>query len=156
MSVLVLTPRNIRVDPSLQIVYHPSESKATKSGFYTKSSNTSFSQRITVHNTKPSPISGVTIIDQIPVSDDSQVSVVLKNPRLTFPGESKTVPSFLVEDGVTAYWHDSGDTGDIVSLGKDGKLKWVCSLAPQKKLNLLLQWEVSFPSQTVVTGLDTR
>lgn len=90
------------------------------------------------------------------------MSVALKSPRLSLPGsvslpgEAKTVPSVVVEDGVTAFWHDPSDTGDIAALGKDGKLKWVCSLASQKKLNLLLQWEVSFPAQTVVIGLNDQ
>ncbi|KDR71858.1 hypothetical protein GALMADRAFT_126825 [Galerina marginata CBS 339.88] len=149
-------------DQSIRIVYQPRESKASKSGFYSKASNTTYSQRITIHNTKPATVNELIIIDQIPVSEDSQISVVLKAPRLTFPelgtlaGEPKVPPLVSVEDGVKAVWHDSSDTGDISALGKDGKLKWICSLPSQKKLNLLLQWEVSFPAQTVVVGLNTR
>ncbi|KAF8901316.1 hypothetical protein CPB84DRAFT_1679836 [Gymnopilus junonius] len=146
------------IDPSIRIVYHARDAKAAKSGFYTKSSNITYSQRITIHNSKPAAISELTIIDQIPVSEDSQVAVTLKSPRLalpnSLPGEAKTTPSSVVEAGVTASWYDSNNSGDIAALGKDGKLKWVCALASQKKLNLLLQWEVSFPAQTVVLGLN--
>jgi len=102
----------------------------------------------------------ITIMDHIPVSDDIQVSVVLKSPRLALPnaeddpgGPSTIAPSVEVQTGVVASWQDSGESDDGHSLGKDGKLKWVCSIPAKSKLNLLLQWEVSAPAQAVVVNL---
>ncbi|KAF8970886.1 hypothetical protein BDZ97DRAFT_1407768 [Flammula alnicola] len=148
------------MDQSIRIVYHPRVSKASTSGFYSKTSNVVFSQRITVYNKKTSTVNDLVIIDQVPVSADAQIlSVALKSPELAMPEASATgdimAPSpAKVENEVTAQWCDSGTEGDLESLGKDGKMKWVCSVAPQKKLNLLLQWEVSSPSQAVVVGLN--
>jgi len=148
------------LDQSIRIAYHPCDSKKFESGFYTKTTNTNFSQRITVHNSKDLDVQEVTIMDHIPVSEDTQVSVVLKSPSLTLPNAeddsgapSTVVPSVKVQIGVVARWQDSGNSGDMRSLGKDGKLEWVCSIPAKSKVNLLLQWEVSAPAQAVVLNL---
>ncbi|KAF8958010.1 hypothetical protein BDZ97DRAFT_1924037 [Flammula alnicola] len=44
------------LDPSIRVAYHPREKKAAQSGFYTKTRNESFTQRITLFNTNPAPL----------------------------------------------------------------------------------------------------
>ncbi|CAA7263841.1 unnamed protein product [Cyclocybe aegerita] len=144
------------LDQAIRIVYHPRESKASKSGFYTKTSNTLVSQRVTVHNTRLRSVPELNIIDQIPVAEDSQIAVTLKKPALALPSQdpvNQIEPIVRVEEGVSACWYDAEDSGNIAALGKDGKLKWVCSVPAQQKVNLVLQWEVSVPSEATILGL---
>ncbi|KAJ2921389.1 hypothetical protein H1R20_g15700, partial [Candolleomyces eurysporus] len=48
---------------------------------------------------------------------------------------------------------DSSEPLDLTVLGKDGKISWLCSIPPQTKVNLTLQWEVSAPVNTEVVGI---
>ena len=145
------------IDQSIRTVYHPRLSKETKTGFYGKTTTTLFSQHITVYNTKLAPVDGLTIIEQIPVSEDSQITVTLKtpdlSPRTPAPGEARVAPLAEIEDDVMASWEATADGGDIDALGKDGVLKWVCALRPQTKVALHLQWEVTSPTQATVAAL---
>lgn len=113
-------------------------------------------------NTKSILAEGVKIIEQFPVSEDSQIQVKLVSPILSAPSSSgnsanandivtKPVP---VSKGVVALW-DGADEPEVnpETLGKNGKFNWVCSVPPQSKVNLMLQWEAVVPARTDITGL---
>ncbi|KAF7365674.1 hypothetical protein MVEN_00441100 [Mycena venus] len=159
------------VDPSIRITYHPVIKKLSHSGFYNKSANYVFSQRITIFNTKSITVDRLKIIDQIPTSQNSQIEVKLVNPALTLPSENNNTgmsslkaapktknvtPQVLnVARGVVAQW-DGVDEPDceVESLGLDRKLNWVCSVAAQAKINLALEWEVTAsPASVKIEGL---
>ena len=112
------------------------------------------SQRITIANTKKEPIENLKIVDQIPVSKDSKMTVKMVRPALRVPGEGfgcgsgepKAPPPVSVASGVVAQWHGADEAGvDVEALGKDGKLNWVCAVPAQEKIGLVLQWEVLAP-----------
>ncbi|KAJ7101545.1 hypothetical protein B0H15DRAFT_919820 [Mycena belliarum] len=143
------------VDPSIRITYHPRIKKLSRSGFYTKTANLVFSQRITVFNTKSIAAERVRIADQIPTSQNAQIEVRLVSPALTLPadagtGSMKAAPKrvepqmLTVGKGVVAQW-DGVDEPDaaVETLGLDRKLNWICAVPAQAKINLVLEWEVS-------------
>ncbi|KAJ7868812.1 hypothetical protein B0H14DRAFT_3441123 [Mycena olivaceomarginata] len=161
------------VDPSIRITYHPVIKKLSQSGFYNKSANYVFSQRITVFNTKSITVDRLKITDQIPTSQNSQIEVKLVNPALTLPsddpgkgssslnlkGTSKSAPTpqvINVARGVVAQWDGADEPTDcaVEALGLDRKLNWVCSVGAQAKINLSLEWEVTVsPASVKVVGL---
>ncbi|KAJ6527188.1 hypothetical protein B0H19DRAFT_970147 [Mycena capillaripes] len=155
------------VDPSIRITYHPVIKKLSQSGFYNKSANYVFSQRITVFNTKGIIVERLKIVDQIPTSQNAQIEVKLVSPALTLPAENTGMSSLKaapknpspqvvnVARGIVAQW-DGVDEPDcaVESLGLDRKLNWVCSVDPQAKINLSLEWEVTVsPASMKVVGL---
>ncbi|KAJ7119756.1 hypothetical protein C8R44DRAFT_672693 [Mycena epipterygia] len=154
------------LDPSIRITYHPVIKKLSQSGFYNKSANYVFSQRITVFNTKSITVERLKIVDQIPTSQNSQIEVNLVNPALSLPsdvgassvkGSAKTPQVLDVAKGVVAQW-DGVDEPDceVESLGLDRKLNWICAVPSQGKLNLALEWEVTVsPASAQVIGLYT-
>ena len=168
----------LSVDPSIRVTYHPRSKKVSQSGFYTKNTTYVFSQRITISNTKILPIENLKVIDQVPVSEDSDICVKLVSPALGVPGEGssgsgrtigigstsekgstggelKTLPPLKVSPGVNAQWHDADDMRvEVEALGKDGKLNWVCAVPAQEKIGLVLQWEVTAPAKTPIIGLQ--
>ncbi|KAG7444922.1 uncharacterized protein BT62DRAFT_987547 [Guyanagaster necrorhizus] len=156
------------LDPSLRITYHPQSKKVSQTGFYNKSSNYIYTQRISIHNTKATTtVENLKILDQIPVSEDDQISVKLISPPLSLPdvysiksvkasmtNVSRAIPHVQVSEGVVAQWEGSDESGiDVDALGKDGKINWLCTIPPQGKLNVVMQWEVSTPTSAYVTGL---
>ncbi|KXN91234.1 hypothetical protein AN958_01756 [Leucoagaricus sp. SymC.cos] len=56
------------VDPAIHITYHPCVEKTSQSGLITKTSAKVLTQRITIQNTKLSPVNKLMIVDGIPVS----------------------------------------------------------------------------------------
>ncbi|RDB15217.1 Protein F37C4.5 [Hypsizygus marmoreus] len=148
------------LDPSIRVTYHPRVQKVSHSGFYSKNSNQVFSQRITVFNTKSTAVKDFKVVDQMPVSENSLITVKLLSPALSIPenpittssngSERKPLSPVKVADGVVAQWEGADEPGfDLEALGKDGKLSWVCSIPAQGKVNLLLSWEVSAPARVL-------
>ena len=126
------------------------------------------------------------IIDQVPISEDANLTVKLINPALqppsasdggsvrssgkgfligkamdnaSSPGSSATkkVPATVkVSNEVIATWDDGNEEDenvDVSSLGKDGKIKFVCTLPAQGRTNITMQWEVNAPAKTKIYGL---
>ncbi|KAH6907626.1 hypothetical protein BKA70DRAFT_1189603 [Coprinopsis sp. MPI-PUGE-AT-0042] len=166
------------LDPTIRVTYTPVIKKSTQSGFMTKSRVHTYTQRITVHNTKSSSVEKVKIIDQIPVSEDSTITVKLISPALHYSekigGANGNVGSSAggavvenklgvkvpapvnVSKGITAQWEgveEVSSESEVEDLGGEGKLGWLCSIPAQGKVNLTLQWEVSAPFRTAITGL---
>jgi hypothetical protein len=118
-----------------------------------------------VFNTKSTSVEDVRIVDQVPVSEDEQIKVKLVSPALTVSSggsesaskeKEKAVQKVGVAKGVVAQWDgaDEPETdGDPKVLGKTGKINWVCSVPPQGKINLVLQWEVTALVSTHIMGL---
>jgi Domain of unknown function (DUF4139) len=72
-------------------------------------------------------------------------------------GTSKKIPAPVkVSDEVMAKWDDGNEEEeniDVGSLGKDGKLNFVCALPAQGKTNITMQWEVTAPAKSKIYGL---
>ncbi|TDL23085.1 mitochondrial carrier [Rickenella mellea] len=104
------------------------------------------SQRITIFNSTSTAVDNVKIVDQIPVSEDSQTIVNMSNPALTLPPSSaitiangKPPQPVDVSSGIKAQWDGTDEPDfDMTALGKDGKINWVCSVPAQEKVNLHL------------------
>jgi len=142
------------VDTSIRIAHHPRTEKASKSGFYSKLKVHAYSQRVTVFNTRTQPVENVIILSQVPVSQDSAITVKITNPALpssqqqqtgtTGSSDSKKGAEIVkVSSSVSAEWEDD----------KEGRFKWTVKLAPQQKLVLESEWEVSAAADVVINGL---
>ncbi|KAF8813462.1 hypothetical protein BYT27DRAFT_7158363 [Phlegmacium glaucopus] len=142
------------LDTSIRVTYHPRSKMISQSGFYNKSTTHAISQTITIHNTKSVGIEKLKITDNIPVSQDANITVNLISPSLTTPlpsSATRAAPPMTVANGVVAQWSDSGS--DVNVLGKDGRLDWICSIPAHGKINLLLQWEASTTQRKAIEGL---
>ncbi|KAF8999144.1 hypothetical protein BDQ17DRAFT_1361423 [Cyathus striatus] len=147
------------VDPSIRVVYHPRDKIRSQTGFYSKSNNHTFTQRISLVNTKSCAVANIKVVDHIPVSEESTIAVKLLSPALSQidPASEKNKvdmsKSVEVGRGIVAQW-EQDDDDDIDKLGTDGKLSWVFSIPAQGKVDLMLSWEVVAPADKSVKGLQ--
>ncbi|TEB24527.1 hypothetical protein FA13DRAFT_1756801 [Coprinellus micaceus] len=163
-SVPLVSPQEsftcaLGLDPSIRITNPPPR------GILTKTSSTSYTQRISVYNTKSMPIDNVKVLARIPVSQDAQITVKLISPSLPSPssasqsgtGGSVTSPSTSsIKDFASKIGNGAKQATKVAEgahVGKDGKVQWVCALEAQMKVDLTLHWEVSAAKEVVVIGL---
>ncbi|KAG9051256.1 hypothetical protein FS837_010543 [Tulasnella sp. UAMH 9824] len=103
---------SLGVDPSIRITYHPLSKVARNSlgGLLSsKHDISSYTQRITVKNTRTTGVSPLFVKDQIPVSINSAYKVNLNEPQeLGAPKDRKEVS---VATGVRARWARHGASG---------------------------------------------
>lgn len=148
----LLTSHIYSLDPTVRIVYAPLHKKSsTASRFLAQSrfSTTTYSQRIGIHNSKPSTgLASVRVIDQIAVSQNAEVVVKLLQPLLP----PSIGPTKKGDTGITVQ-----ETPKVLARrvagadGENGQLEWIVSDLPAKeKVELLLQWEVTVPEKTVL------
>lgn len=126
-------------------------------------------------NNKALHVENLKIIDQVPVSEDPELTVNLVSPSLGVPGEGfdwgaiggksgistasggepKVPPPVSVAPGVVAQWHGADEPGfDVEALGEDGVLEWVCAVPGYGQTELVLLWDVAAPVKTTVVGLS--
>ncbi|KAG9037274.1 hypothetical protein FRB95_006217 [Tulasnella sp. JGI-2019a] len=158
---------SLGVDPSLRVTYQPLVRK-TKAfsgnlgnllALQNKADVTSYTQRLTIKNTRSARIFPLIVKDQVPVSVDSAVKVIVNVPKEL--GEAKERKEVTVAPGVKARWaikgrdeeEDSASASGSVSGGvtsgveDEGVVEWLCDLEAGKSIDLTLAWDV-----TVSTG----
>ncbi|KAJ3526070.1 hypothetical protein NMY22_g10322 [Coprinellus aureogranulatus] len=169
-SVPLVSPQEsftcpLGLDPSIRVTFPPQIKKSSTSGMLTKTSSTSYTQRISVYNSKSTAINNLEILARIPVSQDSQITVKLISPALPSPtsasaSKGATSPSsssikdfatkvagakaqVKVAEGVVAQWYSSSSGGEG---GRGGE--WGASGEGWEGA-----WEVSAAKDVVVLGL---
>ncbi|KAF7768419.1 hypothetical protein Agabi119p4_7662 [Agaricus bisporus var. burnettii] len=147
-------------DPSIHLTYHPRTKKTSRTGFYSKSTTQTFTQRTTIINMKTSAIEGLRVYDQFPVSEDPRVSVKYISPGLcsepteTTSGEIKVLDKVKGTAGICARWSGADEIDvNCETFGKDGKFEWICAIPSQGKIELQSQFEVTAPLHSQIVGL---
>jgi hypothetical protein len=149
---------SLGVDPSIRITYHPQKKHASTAGgklISEKTNVTTFRQRITIKNTRPTTrIGSLVVRDQVPLSEDSRIIVkVLQPPEKALgpvdgPSGNSNVARTLtvqVDKNIVARWAQKSDEkgGSGGSRG-DGVIEWICSEL-RESLDLELVYEISAP-----------
>ncbi len=108
------------------------EKKSDSSGFLSKKLQTVFEYRITVENFHKSEES-ITVIDQIPVSENKDITVELLNisPAPLKPAEEEAERE-----------------------KKEGTLKWLLRLKPLEKKSIVFKYAVTHPKKLEIYNLD--
>ncbi|KDN49256.1 hypothetical protein RSAG8_01958, partial [Rhizoctonia solani AG-8 WAC10335] len=148
---------SLGVDSALRVTYPTAKSlkrTATQAGFSfmakEKRSVSARSQRITIRNSRKSPVS-VGILDHVPVSTDAclKVSVITPSgldvaaaPTSSSEGNdedgTKERPWKILRKGLKTRWAP-------LESGGEGTVEWSCDIAPSEEAEMELAWEVSTP-----------
>lgn len=127
------------LDPAVRITYHPCVERSSQSGLINKTATKISTQRITIQNTKLTPIPMLKIVDGIPVSKDARVTVKLKNPELALPGLASTVQRAISIGGTGSIKSGSSGNGTSKEDGKKTKNLPIPTKVSDKPL-VFAQW----------------
>lgn len=155
------------VDPAIQISYAKPTVHRSKSGIFSKEDCNVFSRSITISNTKNAPVE-LTVLDQVPVSEDERLKIGISVPRGLKPGDSvktgiNATPSSVgatlsINSAQTArasvYGSENGKEVDRqakwgaaeATAKSGGEVAWNVKLNPACGVKLVLEYEAAFPS----------
>jgi hypothetical protein len=168
------------IDPALQISYPKPTVRRSQSGIFSKEDSNVFTRTIIVINTKHNAPVELTVLDQVPVSEDERLKVDIVTPRgLKVDGERVRTGTSATDANtyiVTApkpaagtaknartsvYSAESGkELGREGAWGKaeavakkGGEVAWNVKLMPGCGVKLALEYELSFPGGEGVVGV---
>ncbi|KAE9371437.1 hypothetical protein N431DRAFT_426097 [Stipitochalara longipes BDJ] len=168
------------VDPAITITYPKPTVRRSQSGIFNKEDSNVFSRSVVILNTKPSAAIELTVLDQIPVSEDERLKIEILNPRgLKAGGDGVPagISSFTGLAPVNTGSNGKGTAKDvrasvygidgkefkegkwgsaIASAKKGGEVSWNVKLNPGQGVRLVLEYEASFPAGETVVGVQVN
>jgi hypothetical protein len=117
--------------------------------FTSKTRSTTFRQRITVKNTRPTTLHKLVITDHVPVSDNERIKVNVIDPKGLQIG-SKGAKETIVGKGVKARWEQKNGNGPSIEEGGGeiglGFVEWICEIGPGASVDVDLAWDIVAPA----------
>ncbi|KAG4434543.1 hypothetical protein IFR05_009984 [Cadophora sp. M221] len=164
------------VDPAINIAYPKPTVRRSQTGIFSKEDSNVFTRTVIITNTKHNAPIELTVIDQVPVSEDERLKIEIANPRgLKVGGEAirtgqsafTTSAVASVKTGGTAkdvrasvYGADGKDVGQngkwgsaVATTKKGGEVIWNVKLNPGQGVRLALEYEATFPGGERVVGV---
>ncbi|CZT42088.1 uncharacterized protein RSE6_01927 [Rhynchosporium secalis] len=170
------------VDPALNIAYHKLTVRRSQTGLFTKEECNVFSRAVIIINTKHNAVVEVTVLDQIPVSEDERLKIEIANPKgLKVGGDSVkagtsvfNIPATAISSGGTVRGDGSakevrasvyGVNGDgkdtankkwgsaVASVKKGGEITWSVKLNPGQGVRLASEYEATYRGGEKVVGI---
>ncbi|PVH70601.1 hypothetical protein DL98DRAFT_521519 [Cadophora sp. DSE1049] len=167
------------VDPAINIAYPKPTVRRSQTGIFTKEDSNVFTRTVIITNTKHNAPIELTVIDQVPVSEDERLKIEIANPRgLKVGGDpvragqsAFTAPAIASSSGsvrgtakdvrASVYGADrkevaaqNGKWGSAVATTKKGgEVIWNVMLNPGQGVRLALEYEATFPGGERVVGV---
>lgn len=163
------------VDPAININYSKPTVRRSQSGIFNKEDSNVFTRTVVITNTKHNAPCELTVLDQVPVSEDERLRIEITNPRgLKAGGEGiragssafAGLPSPTSVKGnakdvrASVYGSDgkeianNGKWGSAVATAKKGgEVTWNVHLNPGQGVKLVLEYEAMFPAGESVAGV---
>lgn len=124
---------SLGVDPSIAVTYAKPTVRRETSGFFTKEDTAIFRRSCWMKNTK-SIAASIIVLDQVPMSNDEKLQMAILEPK------------GLAKEGDKVTMAVEADKGKgVVTMGKDGEVKWVMQLEPGKDVRMVLEYEMKAP-----------
>jgi len=145
----------------------------SQSGIFSKEDSNVFTRTLIITNTKHTGPVELTVLDQIPVSEDERLKIEIVTPRgLKIGGDSVKVGQSATNTqsisatgnaasarasayGVDASSANASKWGSAVATAKKGgEVSWNVKLNAGQGVKLVLEYETAFPSGESVVGID--
>ncbi|KAK0621676.1 hypothetical protein B0T17DRAFT_534761 [Bombardia bombarda] len=139
---------SLGIDPAISVVYPKPDIKRSTTGVFTKGDNSVYTRTITLVNTRATakkPVN-ITVLDQVPVSEDEKLRIELLYPRGLAVGSGGVATGIPGKLG-----NGEKDWGKATAaLKKAGELSWDVLLNAGRSVKLTLEYEVALPTGEVV------
>lgn len=147
---------SLGVDPAIKVIYPKPDVKRSQSGLFSKEDSGIYTRTITLMNTrsaaKSKPVQ-LTVLDQVPVSEDDRLRVEILQPRgLALNGAHV---SAAISTGLPGKeGKDEQDWGKAAArLKKGGEVSWDVTLNAGRAVKLGLEYECTFPTSEHVVNV---
>jgi hypothetical protein len=136
------------VDPAIHVNYpKPSVHRSTQGIIFNKESAQVYTRTVWLNNTKPQP-TDLLVLDQIPVSEDERLRIVITTPRglmkeddsVKAGAPAKEGSSGTVETAKGEKWGTA-----VAKLKKNGEVEWTVKLEKGQGCLLKLEYEARLP-----------
>lgn len=161
------------VDPAINITYTKPTVRRSQTGIFNKEDTNVFTRTVTINNTKHNAAAELTVLDQVPVSEDERLKIEIVTPKgLKVGGEGVrsgqsatanaaqgTISKGTAKD-VRASMYGSGSGGEsttkwgsaVATTKKGGEVVWNVKLNPGQGVKLVLEYEALFPAGEAVVS----
>ncbi|KAF3907474.1 hypothetical protein AA313_de0200093 [Arthrobotrys entomopaga] len=140
---------SLGVDTGVHVSYAKPTLVSSSQGFISKENVTTFKRSIFIHNAKSQMLT-LTVLDQVPVSEDERLRVNIVNPRgLREGGEG-------VKTGAPGAANLNDKWGSAVAVMKaagNGEVSYTVKLEKGRSCKLPLEYEVKLPAGEKIWGL---
>ncbi|ELR07025.1 hypothetical protein VC83_06756 [Pseudogymnoascus destructans] len=162
---------NLGVDPAVTVGYSRPSVQRSSSGLFTKENCEVFTRVATLTNTKSNSIVELTLLEQVPISEEERLRIEIMTPRgLRIGGEA--VLAGVPKDGdkpresigslagksvagavrAGVYGKDSKWGSAIATAKKGGEINFNVKINPGRGCKLVLEYEATYPGgETVVS-----
>lgn len=168
------------VDPAITISYPKPTVRRSQSGIFNKEDSNVFTRTVVIMNTKPKAAIEMTVLDQVPVSEDERLKIDITSPRglkaggdgvptgisafaglvpantgLSSNGKGTAKDVRASVYGVDGREFKDGKWGSAIATAKKGgEVSWNVKLNPGQGVKLVLEYEASFPAGETVVGVQ--
>ena len=147
---------SLGVDPAIRIAYPKPEVRRSTTGFLSKENSSAYTRTVTISNTRTAagPPVSLTVLDQVPVSQDEKLRVEIATPRGLVLEGAGVVAGVALKEGrgrADSSAKDDKDWGRATAqLKKGGQVCWEVTLNAGKGVKLVLEYEVTLPAGEAV------
>lgn len=140
---------SLGADAAVRVTYHPQQKKVKQPTgpifSSSKTSTTSYAQRISIKNTRREVVPRLVVRDGVPHSADARIKVTVVEPR-ELPSGPVSAAGVAVKEGVRARWVQKNDERPADGDAGDGRLEWICAIPAGGDVDLGLAWDVTSPA----------
>ncbi|RFU28444.1 hypothetical protein B7463_g7875, partial [Scytalidium lignicola] len=169
---------SLGVDPAVNVSYPKPTARRSQTGIFSKEDTNVFTRNVTITNTKPNTAVNLSVIDQVPISEDERLKIEILEPRgLKLGGDAIRAGSGITKQVATTLPATKGKNSvagarssvyDTVkdSMSKDtkwgtaeatakksGEVIWKVFINPGQGVKLALEYEATFPGGEAIVGV---
>jgi len=172
---------SLGVDPTIDVTYLKPAVKRSTAGFFTKGGTAVYTRIVMLRNkrianagtgttesgspsssgSKPAPPASITVLDQVPVSEDEKIKIEVLQPKglaTAWPGSipvDNTSPAARTSLSSKDQNGDWGSAKASFRSPKLGEVQWDVELNAGKSVRLMLEYEITFPTDETVVQPNT-
>ncbi|KAK6539464.1 hypothetical protein TWF694_009687 [Orbilia ellipsospora] len=140
---------SLGVDTGVHVSYAKPTLVSSSQGFISKENVTTFKRSIFIHNAKAQMLT-LTVLDQVPVSEDERLRVNVVNPKGLREGGEAVKTGTPGAQNLNDKW---GTAMAVMKVAGNGEVSYTVKLEKGRSCKLPLEYEVKLPAGEKIWGL---